>query len=62
MNTASRLEANAPGGRIYISRAVVDRLSGQIQTSPVGKLAFKGKKEPFEVWSLDGILPKEESM
>ena len=62
VNTASRLEANAPGGRIYISRAVVDRLSGQIQTSPVGKLAFKGKKEPFEVWSLDGILPKEESM
>lgn len=62
VNTAARLEANAPGGKIYISRAVAEQLSGRIQTSAVGKLPLKGKKEPFEVWSLDGILSKEESM
>ena len=29
VNTAARLEANAPGGAIYISRAVADALEGQ---------------------------------
>lgn len=62
VNTAARLEANAPGGKIYISRTVAEQLSGRIQASAVGKLPLKGKKEPFEVWSLDGILSKEESM
>ena len=57
VNTAARLEANAPGGTIYISRAVADALEGRIAaTSLGGTIRLKGKKEGFEVLTLDEIL------
>lgn len=55
VNTASRLESNAPGGTIYISRAVADALGSRIRTEPVGTLKLKGKTEGFEVLSLIGL-------
>ena len=36
VNTAARLEANAPGETIYISRAVADVLDGRIRTTSLG--------------------------
>ena len=36
VNTAARLEANAPAGTIYISRAVADALEGRIRTTSLG--------------------------
>lgn len=57
VNTAARLEANAPGGTVYISRAVADALQGRIQTTSLGdSVKLKGKKEGFEVLTLDKIL------
>lgn len=56
VNTAARLEANAPAGTVYISRAVADALEGRIKATSLGySVKLKGKKE-FEVLTLDEIL------
>lgn len=56
VNTAARLEANAPGGRIYISRAVADALGDRIRvTSLGGSVPLKGKQEGFEVLVMEEI-------
>lgn len=60
VNIAARLESNAPGGKIYISRAVADALEGQIKATSIDRITLKGKKEPFEVLTLDAILSEEE--
>ena len=55
VNTSARLEANAPGGTVYISRAVADRLEGRITCTSLGNtVKLKGKSE-FEVLRLDTI-------
>ena len=57
VNTSARLEANAPAGTIYISRAVADELEGRIRaTSLGGSVKLKGKQEGFEVLTMDEIL------
>ncbi len=57
VNTAARLEANAPGGTIYISRAVADALGDRVQTTSLGdSIRLKGKKEGFEILTLDKIF------
>lgn len=57
VNTAARLEANAPGGTVYISRAVADELKGRIKTTSLGdSVKLKGKKEGFEVLVLEEII------
>lgn len=56
VNTAARLEANAPGGTIYISRAVADALGDRIRTTSLGDtVKLKGKKEGFEVLIMEEI-------
>lgn len=56
VNTASRLESNAPPGTIYISRAVADRLGdrGEV-TSLGGTIPLKGKSAGFEVLRLEKL-------
>ena len=57
VNTAARLEANAPGGTIYISRAVADALEGRIRATPLEvPIRLKGKQAGFEILTLDEIL------
>ena len=57
VNTSSRLEANAPAGTIYISRAVADALEGRIRVTSLGDtIKLKGKQEGFEVLKMDEIL------
>ena len=57
VNTSARLEANAPGGTIYISRAVADALEGQIRATSLGHaIKLKGKKDGFEILTLDEII------
>ena len=57
VNTSARLEANAPAGTIYISRAVADALEGRIRVTSLGdSVRLKGKQEGFEVLTMDGIL------
>ncbi len=56
VNTAARLEANAPGGKVYISRAVADRLGDRITYTSLGAtIKLKGKAEGFEVLELESI-------
>ena len=55
VNTAARLEANAPAGCIYISRVVADALQDAIITESLGAtIKLKGKAEGFEVLSVTG--------
>lgn len=61
VNTAARLEANAPGGTVYISRAVADALGERIRTTYLGMVKLKGKKEGFEVLTLDDIFAEGRS-
>ena len=56
VNTAARLESNAPGSTVYISRAVADALGDRAAvTSLGGAIRLKGKAEGFEVLTLDGL-------
>ena len=53
VNTASRLEANAEGGTILISRAAADALGDRAETCSLGNsIRLKGKSEDFEVLQL----------
>jgi len=55
VNTAARLEANAPGGKVYISRAVAEELKGRMSFTSLGdSIKLKGKAEGFEVLELTG--------
>lgn len=57
VNTAARLEANAPGETIYISKAVADSLKGRIVATPLADPPkLKGKSDGFEILTLDQIL------
>ena len=56
VNTAARLEANAPGGKVYISRAVADELGDRITFTSLGAtIKLKGKADGFEVLELTSI-------
>lgn len=56
VNTASRLESNAPKGTIYISRIVADKLEGRATFTSLGdSVKLKGKSEGFEVLTLDSL-------
>lgn len=56
VNTAARLEANAPGGKVYISRAVADELGDRITYTSLGAtIKLKGKAEGFEVLDLETV-------
>ena len=59
VNTASRLEANAEGGTILISRAVADALGNRAETVSLGSsIKLKGKSEGFEILKLVALKEK----
>lgn len=61
VNTSARLEANAPGGQILISRAVADVLGDRAEVTSLGdSIKLKGKAEGFEILRLDKLKRKEE--
>ncbi len=56
VNTAARLEANAPGSTVYISRAVADALGDRITCTSLGStIKLKGKADGFEILTLDSM-------
>ncbi|MCR5804930.1 MAG: adenylate/guanylate cyclase domain-containing protein [Clostridia bacterium] len=62
VNTASRLESNAPKGTIYISRAVADKLEGRATFTSLGdSVKLKGKSEGFEVLTLDSLKEAQDA-
>lgn len=61
VNTAARLEANAPGGKIFISRAVADVLGSSADVTSLGDtVKLKGKADGFEVLILNSLEETEE--
>ena len=60
VNTAARLEANAPGGTILISRAVADILGADADITSLGdSIKLKGKSAGFEVLRLNALREGE---
>lgn len=56
VNTAARLEANAPSATVYISRVVADALGSRAKTTSLGgTIKLKGKAEGFEILTLDEL-------
>ena len=55
VNTAARLEANAPRGTVYISKPVRDALGDRITVEDVGEIPLKGKNNEVFVYSITGI-------
>lgn len=60
VNTAARLEANAPGGKILISRVVADILGDCADVTSLGDtVKLKGKASGFEVLVLNSLKETE---
>lgn len=60
VNTAARLEANAGGGTILISRAVADVLGSRANVTSLGNsIKLKGKSEDFEILRLNSLNETE---
>ncbi len=55
VNTAARLEANAPRSTVYISGAVYEQIKDRITAEPVGAIPLKGKSNEVFVYSVTGI-------
>lgn len=55
VNTAARLEANAPKGTVYISDVVYERVKDRITVEEVGEIPLKGKSKGVCVYSVIGI-------
>jgi len=55
VNTAARLEANAPRGNVYISKAVRDALGNRITVEDVGEIPLKGKSKGIFVYTVTGV-------
>lgn len=55
VNTAARLEANAPAGTVYISDAVYSRLGDRVTVREVGEIPLKGKSKTVFVYAVTDI-------
>lgn len=55
VNTAARLEANAPKGTVYLSGGVYAAVRDRIEVEEVGEIPLKGKSKGVFVYSLKGI-------
>ena len=56
VNTAARLESNAPKGNVYISQAVRDQLGDRITVEDVGEIPLKGKSNGIFVYTVTGVV------
>ena len=55
VNTAARLEANAPRGTVYISEYVYEKVKERIMVEEVGEIPLKGKSKGVFVYSITGV-------
>ena len=55
VNTAARLEANAPRGTVYISEYVYEAIKDRIQVDEVGEIPLKGKLKGVFVYSVTDV-------
>ena len=60
VNTAARLESNAPGGTVLISEAVKKILGSQANVASLGnEIKLKGKTDDFEIFMLKSLNEME---
>ena len=55
INTAARLESNAPKGTIYVSEAVYKEVKDRVEATPIGEIPLKGKTKGVFVYSITGV-------
>ncbi len=55
VNTAARLESNAPAAEVYISDGVYNRVKERIAVNEVGEIPLKGKSNNVFVYSVTDI-------
>lgn len=55
VNTAARLEANAPRGTVYISNTVYEQIKDRITVEEIGEIPLKGKSKGVFVYSVTGV-------
>jgi adenylate cyclase len=55
VNTAARLEANAPRGTVYISEYVYEVVKDRVQVEEVGEIPLKGKSKGVFVYSVTAV-------
>ena len=60
VNTAARLEANAPRGTVYISNTVYEQVKDRVTVTEVGEIPLKGKSKGVFVYSITGINELDE--
>ena len=59
VNTAARLEANAPRGNVYISQSVRDALGDRITVENIGEIPLKGKSNGVFVYTITDVVGYE---
>ena len=55
VNTAARLESNAPRGKVYISDAVYEKIKDRITVEHIGEIPLKGKSKGIYVYSVTEV-------
>ena len=58
VNLAQRLEANAPNGEILISNETHQHVRGVFDVTPLDPIKVKGKNEPIQVFTVNGVRPR----
>jgi adenylate cyclase len=61
VNLASRIEAKAARGQIYVSASTYDRIKDNVYALKMGPTYVKGKEEPIQMYSIRGFLDTEYS-
>ena len=56
VNTAARLESNAPKGTVYISDTVYAQLKERILVEEVGEIPLKGKAKGVFVYAVTDVI------
>ncbi len=59
VNTAARLESNAPRGTVYISGTVYEHIKDRVTVEEVGEIPLKGKSKGVFVYSVTGVKDYE---
>ena len=58
VNLAQRLEANAPQGGIMISHETHQLVRGVFEATALAPIMVKGKREPIQVYTINGVKPR----
>jgi len=58
VNLANRLENAAPAGGILISHDVYQHVRGIFDATVLDPITVKGKKEPIQVYTINGVKPR----